>query len=140
MLASILSDVAAGEPTRKAIVAHGGDTKGFYALIGCDADVGKRYAHAKLCGLERLADEIIEIADDGSGDVETRTNAQGEEYEAQNTEFTARSRLRVDSRKWLLSKLVPKRYGDRIDLGSDPDRPLITKVVREIVRTPDQNG
>lgn len=58
-----------------------------------------------------MADEIIEISDDSSGDVivddegNTRTDA----------ERVARSRLRVDTRKWMLSKMLPKIYGDKIE-------------------------
>jgi hypothetical protein len=42
-----------------------------------------------------MADELIEIADGGDD--------------------PARDRLRVDARKWLLSKALPKVYGDKID-------------------------
>ena len=80
---------------------------------------------AKLAGLDRMADELVDIADDGKGDIEIRTNSAGEEYEAQNAEFAARSRLRVDTRKWLLSKLAPKKYGDKLAVGGDDDAPPI---------------
>ena len=53
------------------------------------------------------ADEIVEIADDSSGDtVETDNGPRA------NPEFAARSRLRVDARKWIVSKMLPKVYGD----------------------------
>jgi hypothetical protein len=58
-------------------------------------DFRQLYAIAKEVQLEGYADETIEIADDQSEDVN-------------------RSRLRVDTRKWHLSKLLPKRYGDLI--------------------------
>lgn len=136
---AILADVSAGEPVRQAIVANGADTKGFYRLISSDDEAGKRYARAKLAGLERMADEIIEIADDASQDIETRVNASGEEYNATNQEVIARSRLRVDSRKWILSKLVPKKYGDKLAVGGDADMPavqVLARVERVIVRPP----
>jgi len=34
-------------------------------------------------------------------------------------------RLQVDTRKWLLARLAPHLLGDRLELSSDPDRPLI---------------
>lgn len=55
-----------------------------------------RYAHAKDIQLEAMADEILTIAD----------SADADNYNA--------ARLQVDSRKWLLSKLVPKKYGDKV--------------------------
>ena len=57
-----------------------------------------------------MADETLEIADDSSHD--TITDDEGNERF--NSEFAARSRLRVDTRKWLLSKALPKVYGDKI--------------------------
>lgn len=71
----------------------------------------KRYAEAKEIALHLMADEITDIADDISHD--TRKGPDGQELP--NTEWITRSRLRVDTRKWLLSKLVPKKYGDKID-------------------------
>jgi hypothetical protein len=63
----------------------------------------------------KLADELLEIADDGTNDWMRRTGKDGEDLGwAINGEHIARSRLRVDTRKWLLSKCLPKIFGDRI--------------------------
>ena len=35
-------------------------------------------------------------------------------------------RLDVDTRKWLLSKMHPRRFGDRIEVGGDPTAPIVT--------------
>lgn len=61
---------------------------------------------------ERWAEEVLEIADDSSRDV--AENEHGDNVT--NHENIQRSRLRVDSRKWLLSKVLPKVYGDKLDL------------------------
>ena len=53
------------------------------------------------------ADEMLDIADDGTNDYMER---EGKEFV--NSEAIARSRLRVDTRKWLLSKMLPK-YSDK---------------------------
>lgn len=67
-----------------------------------------KYALAKLKQAELLAEECLEISDDASRD--RRTNEKG--FEEQNHEFVARSRLRIDTRKWLASKLLPRQYGE----------------------------
>jgi hypothetical protein len=64
-----------------------------------DDVVGRVWAH-----------EIIEIADDSSGDF--IINERGER--AVDHENINRARLKVDARRWLLSKILPKRYGDRV--------------------------
>lgn len=72
-----------------------------------DPQFRSQYAQAKTLQIETLIDEIIEIADDSSQD--TLVTEQGNRK--CNPEFIARSRLRIDTRKWLASKLAPKIYG-----------------------------
>ena len=75
------------------------------AWIAKDETLQERYARAKFDGLEVLADELLEIADE---DVE-RTPMGTYDSGAVN-----KQRLQVDTRKWLLSKLAPKKYGDKL--------------------------
>lgn len=71
-----------------------------------------QYTRARMLQAERWAEEVLEIADDSSRDV--AENDHGDNVT--NHENIQRSRLRVDSRKWLLSKVLPKIYGDKLDL------------------------
>lgn len=71
----------------------------------------EQYVHARAKQADTFAEEIIEIADDTSRD--TRITDNGEQPD---TEWIARSRLRVDARKWVMSKMAPKKYGDKIDV------------------------
>jgi hypothetical protein len=73
-----------------------------------------QYARAKEEQADYLAEEILEIADDSSGDIKIIKDKAGNDIEVENTEFTNRSKLRVDARKWVASKLKPKKYGDKI--------------------------
>lgn len=76
-----------------------------------------QYARAKEEQADYLIEEMIDIADDGSNDFMTITKGN-QEYEVENKEVTNRSRLRVDTRKWIASKLKPKKYGDKVDVTS----------------------
>lgn len=71
------------------------------------------YTRARDAGLDVLADEVLEIADDGTNDWMEKHGKNGGTFIAENGEAMARSRLRFDARRWYLSKLAPKRYGDR---------------------------
>ena len=84
-----------------------------------------RYAHARDLGIEAMADEMFDIADDGANDYMTITKGDYE-YNVEDKEVTNRSKLRVDTRKWYLSKLAPKRYGDKLDVThkGDEDCPV----------------
>lgn len=74
---------------------------------------GEQYARAREIGYLLLADELLAISDDGAGD--SWTDDEGNERT--NNDVIARSRLRVDTRKWLLSKMLPKVYGEKIDVA-----------------------
>lgn len=70
-------------------------------------------------------DEMFEIADDGSNDWMERQNEKGEVIgEMLNHEHVQRSRLRIDTRKWALARMAPKKYGDRIAVAGDEDSPI----------------
>jgi len=73
-----------------------------------------QYELSKQEQADYLIEEMIDIADDGSNDFMTITGKGGQDYEVENKEVTSRSRLRVDTRKWIASKLKPKKYGDKV--------------------------
>ncbi len=77
----------------------------------------KKYARARQMQAEDMFDEILEISDDGSNDYMTITKGNTE-YNVEDREVTNRSRLRVDSRKWYLSKVLPKKFGEKVDVTS----------------------
>ena len=66
------------------------------------------YAQAKRNQADLLVEEINNISDDSSRD--TVVNKHGEA--TCDKEWIARSRLRVDTRKWLAAKLIPRVYGE----------------------------
>lgn len=67
-----------------------------------------QYARAREEQAEALADEIVQIADDGLNDTYVDENGN----QRTDQDVIARSRLRVEARKWVASKLKPKKYGD----------------------------
>lgn len=81
----------------------------------------KKYARARNIQAEVMFDEILEIADDGTNDLMTITKGH-DSYNIEDKEVTNRSKLRVDSRKWYLSKVLPKKFGDKLDLTSDGEK------------------
>jgi hypothetical protein len=85
-----------------------------------------RYAISRQLGLDAMADQLLEIADDGSGDY----ISDGHGNKIPNNEHINRSRLRVDTRKWYLAKLAPKRYGEKVDLnvGGQAENPVATVI------------
>jgi hypothetical protein len=67
-----------------------------------------QYTRAREEQAEALADEIIDIADESYNDYDVKENGSL----VVNNEAIQRSKLRVEARKWVASKLKPKKYGD----------------------------
>lgn len=91
-------------------------------------DFVEQYEKAKAEQADALAEELLDIADDGSNDWMEKTGKDGESVGwSLNGEHVQRSRLRIDTRKWIASKLKPKKYGDKVDvdLGNKDDKPLV---------------
>lgn len=93
-----------------------------------------QYARAREAQADALFDDLLTIADDGTNDWMERKNSDGTAIGWQeNGEALRRSQIRIDARKWMAGKLRPKKYGDKLELAGDPERPLITRIERVIV-------
>ena len=75
-----------------------------------NAEFRTQYVHAREDQADHFVDECIDIADDGKND----TYVDDEGNTKTDYDVIARSRLRVDARKWAAGKLNPKKYGDKI--------------------------
>jgi hypothetical protein len=98
-----------------------------------DHPITSNYARSREIGYQKLADELIEIADDGSND--TYEDADGNKRV--DHDHIARSRLRVDTRKWLLSKALPKIYGDKVAVTGAEGGPVSIVVQSGVPRPAD---
>ena len=90
-------------------------------------DFADLYTQAKKAQMELLAEEILEISDENHRD--TLTDEDGNQR--MDGEWVARSRLRVDSRKWMAAKLLPKMYGDRPSDAESVVKTLIEKLLEK---------
>lgn len=93
-------------------------------------EFSEQYAIAKEQAAEALAEEMFDIADNSSNDwMEAHSEDAGLAAFKLNGENIQRARLRVDVRKWYLSKIKPKKYGEKVQSEvSGPDGgPIETK-------------
>jgi hypothetical protein len=83
----------------------------------------QQYTCAREAQADIMGEDMLDIADDESNDFMTITKGDTS-YVVENKEWTSRSKLRVDARKWLMSKLAPKKYGDskQVDVTSKGER------------------
>jgi len=117
-LRSVLRD--SGMPNRDTV----------YQWIIEDKKKSDQYARAADIRADEIFDEMMNISDETDSDVITLDDGR----KVVNNNVISRDRLRIDTRKWILSKMNPKKYGEKLDFssndGSMTPRPL-TKEERE---------
>lgn len=84
-------------------------------------DFREQYARAKEEAADAMAEDILDISDNGSNDWMEKHYGDSITW-VTNGEALQRSRLRIDTRKFLMSKMKPKRYGEKLDLTTGGDK------------------
>jgi len=115
-----------GKSLRQASKMAGVARQTFLDWVDKDQELSGQYARARSDMIDKIADDIMTIADEdliptGEGKVDSA--------------MVQKQRLRVDTRKWLLSKMAPKKYGDKLELSGDEQAPVsIQRIERVIVK------
>jgi hypothetical protein len=133
----ICAGIMAGYGLRKVCSADGFPSLSsvFNWLQNKDLGFLEQYEEARRIQAELLADELVGIADevpthdvpDPDGGMSTRIDSAG----------VQRNRLRVDARKWVASKLLPKKYGDKVqaEVSGADGGPIQAAIAVTFVRT-----
>lgn len=139
--AKVLEGMRNGLSAFKACQAAGVAHSTFLGWVNDDATLADNYAHTREDLIERIASEVMELADS-----EVPETGDGK----RDWQAIQQRKLQVDSRKWLLSKLAPKKYGDRLELAGDKENPLqvqtidasklSTDVLAQIIAAKDANA
>jgi hypothetical protein len=106
-----------GDTLRKIAKDMGFHEASFRLVVANDVRLATHVLECRILQTDAWGDEIVEISDDKSGDTKTVTR-NGTEYETTDYENINRSKLRVDTRKWLMGKINPKRYGDKLETST----------------------
>lgn len=85
-----------------------------YRWLAANDQFSQQYARAMESRANVMAEEILEIADNATNDWMQRNHGEDDPGWALNGDHVQRSKLRIDSRKWLMSKMAPKKYGDKV--------------------------
>lgn len=82
------------------------DKSTVFSWLRTHKEFADQYARAKQEGTDAWAEELHDISDDVESDKDAINKA----------------RLQIDTRKWLMAKMKPKKYGDKLDLTSDGEK------------------
>ena len=123
--ALVLEGMRSGLSALKACEAAGVHQSTFNDWLNDEEALAVDYARAREYLIERMAQEIMDISDQ---DVGLAVDGKKDWAAVQ------KHKLQVDTRKWLLSKLAPKKYGDKLEVSGDPANPLVQRIERVVVK------
>jgi len=94
----------------------------FYTWLSKDNEFKELYKYAREIRSDILFEEIIEIADTTEKGIKTKDTPKGTIIET--GDMTDHRKLKIDARKWVVSKMNPKKYGDKIEHEDDTDNEI----------------
>jgi hypothetical protein len=107
---------------------HWPNKDSIFTWLKDNKEFSDQYAQAKRLQIECVVDELLEIADDDSKDRIIDTEGQIHF----NSQAIQRARLKIDTRKWLACKLVPKVYGPQKTDENTASPSLLERLVLNI--------
>lgn len=129
---AICGDVAECVPLRTIAANHNVSFATLAAFLSRQEN-SEQYARAREAQADKMAEDILQIADDGAND----TYEDEDGNPRTDHDVVARSRLRVDARKWLASKMAPKKYGDKVELsGTGKNGALQIETIERVIIDP----
>jgi hypothetical protein len=108
----------------------------FYCIVSENKDIADQYARAMLERQEALFEEILTIADSQENDIVLSSDG----VEVINHNVIQRNRLQIDARKWNLSRMNPKKYGDKVDVNHSGEIKDIHQIELIDVETTDSDA
>jgi len=122
---AVLANMESGMSCWKACEKAGVKNSTFMLWVSQDSALAENYARARENYVERIAQEVMELSDVDVGE----TPDGRKDWAA-----VQKHKLQVDTRKWLLSKLAPKKYGEKIEISGDKESPLVHRIERVVIK------
>lgn len=122
--ARVIAAIEGGLSCYRACESVGMTVPAFHRCCDDSPELSSAYARAREILVDRMAQELADIADEPA-----TLTPDGKVDSA----AVQKQRLQVDTRKWLLSKLAPKKYGDRLEVAGDASSPLQAAVTVSFV-------
>lgn len=143
LAARLCSKLSEGQSLRKACTEEDmPSTTQVFVWLHDKPEFAEQYARAKEESADAMAEYIIDIADDARNDFMEDDYNKGKTPGYQlNGENIQRSKLRVDTRKWLMAKMKPKKYGEKLDMttnGKELPTPILGGVSKYVYKPEEQ--
>ncbi len=137
---AICKRIAKGAFVKDAAADEGTTADQVRDWVAVDPELSALYARARESQAHAIAEDACSIADgtdrDGQARLEAMVNGvkgaddRDKERLLNALAYSAvqRDRIRVDTRKWMASKIAPRHYGDKLEVSGDPERPVVVQL------------
>lgn len=122
---SVCADIAEHGQVTKAIADHDSDQRAFYRWTVASDEAARMYTRAKALGCHAIADQTMQIQD------ERPPMVVGPKGASMDMAYVTWQKNRVETRKWHLSKLMPRIYGDKLELAGNEANPLTIRISQD---------
>ncbi|PAQ09731.1 terminase small subunit protein [Mesorhizobium temperatum] len=93
------------------------------------AEFREQYVRAREIQADALFEQALDIADTPVEGIKTKVTSDGKTEEMRGDMIEHR-RLQVETRKWMVGKMAPKKYGDKLALTDGEGGPLVVQVLK----------
>jgi hypothetical protein len=121
---AVLLAVSDGIPLAQVCRDVGIGLRTWYEWCDADAELSAQIARARKSGYDVIATDVLRIVDEQPPVTANGTSDSG---------YVAWQKNRAWARMQLLAKWDPKRYGDKLELSGDPDRPIALQKIERVI-------
>ena len=109
------------------------DRRLIYSWLKLDETFNRQYRACRVSMADFLAEEVMEIADDSRNDFMESLDKQGKNVDGWkfNGDNVQRDKLRIWTRMWIMAKMQPTKYGDKLSV-EHTQAPLSEKSMEEL--------
>lgn len=131
---SICTFIAEGNSLRKALRREGmPHSTTFYKWLDSSKEKAAQYTRACEERQHVLFEECLEISNTPVEGIETTIDKDGNEI-VKKGDMLQHRRLQIDTRKWMLGKMNPKKYGDKLSLDHEGNVGLSLNITKEEIK------
>lgn len=121
---SVCDQLAEGVSLRAVCRQEGMPSVGtFLGWVASSVPLAEQYASARARCLDAMAEQMLDIADTPQIGEKTVLKPSGSEIT--KGDMVEHRRLQIETRKWLMAKMAPKKYGDKVQIGGAEDLPPV---------------
>ena len=128
ILDSICNSIVSGKSLRTALKENNFNTCTFFDWIGKNDEMAKQYARAMEIRAQMMFEDMLDIANEKPERIATEYGDRVDNGDVQD------KKVKIDAMKWGMAKMMPKKYGDKVEADNEDKEIKLTIEVVDPVK------